>query len=68
MMQYATSPGDTVYYPIPRGLFPHYLTVQVSAEGMPVTVHKTFRIGVTGEGFLHMETAERPPAKELHSR
>ncbi|MFN4229860.1 hypothetical protein [Parvibaculum sp.] len=52
VMTYATSPSHIYKDSIPRSLFPHELTVSVTADNLLVPVQKTFVIDVTAEGYL----------------
>ena len=57
-MYYATSP--TLEYPnaLRRDLFPHYLTVRVSADNLAHPETRKFKIFIADNGDLKMETAE----------
>jgi hypothetical protein len=52
LLKYATPPNHLVH----RKVFPHTLTIRVTANEMPEPVDKTFRIAITTDGFLKMET------------
>jgi hypothetical protein len=53
LMKYATPPLE---YHIHQSVFPHTLTVRVTADQLPEPIDKAFRIYVTDDGFLRMET------------
>jgi hypothetical protein len=56
VMTYATTPSHAYKDSIPRGLFPHELTVRVTADNLAVPIEKTFIIDVTSNGYLSVET------------
>jgi hypothetical protein len=58
IMQYATQHTSTNFHRLSRALFPHWLTVRVTAANMAVPVTKSFCIEVTTDGFLTMETVQ----------
>ena len=60
-MTYAGQPTSGQTTQIIRRMFPHWLTVSVTADNLSVPVNKTFKIEVTPDGFLTMETSEEGP-------
>lgn len=57
-MYYATTSTDQQKDSISRELFPHTLTVRVTADNLTVPETKTFKISVSDRGNLKMETLE----------
>lgn len=52
-MQYANRPGSVPMDHIPRSLFPHDLTISVSADNFAEPIRRSFRIPIDN-GFLRM--------------
>ncbi|TJV41445.1 MAG: hypothetical protein E5Y02_18265 [Mesorhizobium sp.] len=59
-MQYATAASEKVFHELPKTLFPHWLTIRVTADAM-ASVTKSFCIYVSNDGFLRMETVDTMP-------
>ncbi|RWD96311.1 hypothetical protein [Mesorhizobium sp.] len=59
-MQYATAASEKVFYELHRSLFPHWLTIRVTADAM-ASVTKSFCGYVSEDGFLRMETVAAMP-------
>jgi hypothetical protein len=55
-MQYAIASTENMHSDLPRGLFPYWLTVRVTADNLATPSMKSFHFDVTGDGFLKMET------------
>ena len=60
-MQYAIASTEKTYADLPRSLFPHWLTVRVTADNLATPSNKSYRIDVTNDGFLRMETVTHVP-------
>lgn len=58
IMYYATSPTQKYPNELRRELFPHFLTVRVSAANMARPETRKFKILIADNGDLKMETAE----------
>jgi hypothetical protein len=59
-MQYATAASEKVFHELHKALFPHWLTIRVTADAM-ASVTKSFCIYVSEDGFLRMETVDMMP-------
>lgn len=60
IMYYATVPTEHYMNSIPRSLFPHFLTIRVTADNMPIPIEPTYRIFVKPNGDLGMELIDAP--------
>ncbi len=60
-MQYATAASEKVFHELHKSLFPHWLTIRVTADSM-ASVTKSFCVYVSEGGFLRMETVTTMPA------
>lgn len=59
-MQYATAASEKVFHELHKSLFPHWLTIRVTADAMS-SVTKSFCVYVSEDGFLRMETVAAMP-------
>lgn len=56
VMYYANTPTDQQKNTINRELFPHYLTIRLTADNLLIPATKKFKIFISENGTLEMET------------
>ena len=59
LMTYATEPTNLQKMAIVRRVFPHYLTVQVTADNLAEPERKSFKIHISDDGYLRVDTIRR---------